>query len=405
MVEQTRLKRVISLPLLVFYGAGTILGAGIYALIGKIAGLSGLYAPFSFLMSALIAAFVAFTYAELSSHYPKSAGEAVYVSQAFNRQWLTALVGWGIVFTGVVSSGVMARGFCGYLSQFIAVSEAMAITLFVLMNSLIAIAGISLSVGFAALITLVEISGILLILFVSRAHLLTLMDHWQMLLPPLAWQEWRNIVFGAFLAFYAFIGFEDMVNIAEEVIEPEKNLPKGIIWALLIATLFYVLVSLAAVLSLPINELAEHKAPFALIIQRNSNIPVQWISLISLVAILNGALVQMVMGSRVLYGMAEKGVAPRYFGQVHAKTGTPIVATLFFTALLLMMALWLPIEVLARATSFVILSIFALVSLSLCVIKGRHHVAAGCAAEIRLPYWVPLISLLICLLFIGLQFF
>ena len=118
MSEQATLKRVITLPLLVFYGVGTILGAGIYALIGKIAGLSGIYAPFSFLLSALIASFVAFSYAELSSRYPQSAGEAVYVYEAFSRRWLATLVGWGIVITGIVSSAVMARGFHGYLNEF-----------------------------------------------------------------------------------------------------------------------------------------------------------------------------------------------------------------------------------------------------------------------------------------------
>ena len=113
--QKSTLKRAITLPLLVFYGTGTILGAGIYALSGKIAGLSGVFAPVSFLLSALIATFVAFTYAELSSRYPKSAGEAFYVGKAFAWRGLSALVGWGIVFTGIVSAAVMARGFYGYL--------------------------------------------------------------------------------------------------------------------------------------------------------------------------------------------------------------------------------------------------------------------------------------------------
>ena len=403
MHKKTTLKRAITLPLLVFYGAGTILGAGIYALIGKIAALSGEFAPFSFLLSAVIAAFVAFTYAELSSRYPKSAGEAVYVSQAFSQPWLSALVGWGIVFTGIVSSAVMARAFEGYLHEFVVLPDALAVTVFVLLISSIAIAGISLSVNIVTLVTLVEISGILLVLYVTHDQLMALPGRWQTLIPPLSWSIWKNIIFGAFLAFYAFIGFEDMVNVAEEVIEPEKNLPTALIIALLISTVFYVLVALSAVLSLPIQDLANHKAPFALIVQENSDIPVAIISMISLIAILNGALVQIIMGSRVLFGMSEKGIAPKQLGTLYSKTRTPVIATLFFAVILLLMALCFPIVVLAKITSFIILTIFTLISLSLCIIKIRDK-SNRQKHYLSVPFIVPVMSFLFCLGFILLQF-
>ncbi len=403
MQDKTTLNRIITLPLLVFYGVGTILGAGIYSLTGKIAGLSGIYAPVSFLFSALIAAFVAFTYAELSSRYPKSAGEAVFVEQAFAKSWLTALVGWGIVFTGVVSAGVMAHGFFGYLNEFIKIPLALSIVCYVVLITVIAILGISLSVNIAALVTIIEISGIALILYVSKDSLLTLTVRWREFIPPFSWDIWQGIIFAAFIAFYAFIGFEDMVNVAEEVIEPEKNLPVGIIIALIISTLIYILVSFASVLTLPIDKLANHAAPFALIIKENSQIPVSIISIISLIAILNGALVQIVMGSRVLYGMAQQGLAPAYFKTIHPKTRTPIVATLFFSIILLAIAIWLPIVMLAKITSFVILTIFALVNLSLCVIKLRHF-QDGTKGYINIPVIVPVLGVILCLGFILLQF-
>jgi basic amino acid/polyamine antiporter, APA family len=238
---------------------------------------------------------------------------------------------------------------------------------------------------------------------VSREQLFSLSDKWQTLIPPFTWDTWQNIIFGAFLAFYAFIGFEDMVNVAEEVIEPEKNMPPAIIMALLISTFFYVLVSLAAVLTLPISSLADHKAPFALIVRTNSDMPVSIISLISLIAILNGFLVQIVMGSRVLFGMAEKGVAPRYFGIIDRKTRTPVFATLFFAAIMLLMAFWFPIGMLARITSFVILAIFTLVSLSLCIIKIRERSFMH-KRYFSVPLIIPSISFLFCLGFIVLQF-
>ena len=398
--QKSTLKRAITLPLLVFYGTGTILGAGIYALSGMIAGLSGVFAPVSFLLSALIATFVAFTYAELSSRYPKSAGEAFYVGKAFAWRGLSALVGWGIVFTGIVSAAVMARGFYGYLQELLPLPAA--ILAFVFLITLVAIIGISLSVHVAALITLLEISGILLVLYVTREHLFTLPQHWQTFVPPLTWPVWQNIVFGAFLAFYAYIGFEDMVNVAEEVIEPEKNLPTAIVLALLISTVFYMLIALALVSALPIDSLAEHAAPFAYLMQQNSEIPSAMISLISLIAILNAALVQIVMGSRVLYGMAEQHNAPQCFHVIHPGTRTPITATLFFAVVLLVMALWLPIEDLARITSFIILSIFALVCLSLCLIKGRDEPSTH-RRHLNVPVLVPGIGFLFCVGFIYLQ--
>ncbi|MGR9115675.1 MAG: APC family permease [Gammaproteobacteria bacterium] len=400
--ENATLKRVITLPLLVFYGVGTILGAGIYALIGKIAWVSGLYAPFSFLVSAMIATFTALTYAELSSRYPKSAGEAAYVDRAFDRKWLTALVGYGIVLTGIVSAAVMARGFYGYLNVFIEMPASLAILLFVLFITGIAISGIGLSVNVASLVTLIEISGILLVLYVSREHWLLLPERWQDFLPPLSWPVWKNIILGAFLAFYAFIGFEDMVNVAEEVIAPETNLPLAIVLALIVTTIFYVWVAVAAVASLPIATLAHHDAPFILIMQQNSDIPVSVISLISLIAILNGALVQVVMGSRVLYGMAGQGLALKLFGSIYPKTRTPAMATIFFAMLLLIMAIGLPIVELARMTSLIILIIFALVSLSLFTIKIREKRPAS-RIYFSIPIMVPGMGFLLCIAFILMQ--
>ncbi len=136
------------------------------------------------------------------------------------------------------------------MQTFVSLPEAVAIILFVVFIGALAISGISLPVHFAAWVTLIEISGILLALYVSRQHLQSFPEHWQDCIPPLSADIWQSVVIGAFVAFYAFIGFEDMVDIAEEVIEPEKNMPLAIIIALIVTTLFYVLVSVAAILSL-----------------------------------------------------------------------------------------------------------------------------------------------------------
>ena len=324
------------------------------------------------------------------------------MSRAFSRQWLTVLVGYGIVLTGIVSAAVMARGFYGYLNELIEIPLAVAIVLFVVMIAGVAISGIGLSVHVAGLVTLIEISGILLVIYVTSAHWTLFPDRWLDYIPPLSWPVWKNIVLGAFLAFYAFIGFEDMVNVAEEVVAPEKTLPAAIMLALTVSTLFYVSVSIAAVSSLPIATLAHHDAPFALIIEQNSEIPVSVISLISLIAILNGALVQIVMGARVLYGMAEQDLAPRFLGVIHPETRTPAAATAFIAMLLLIMALWLPIVELARITSFIILTIFALVSLSLFIIKIREK-QPDSRNHFTVPMLVPGIGFLLCVGFILMQ--
>ena len=393
----TALRRTITLPLLVFYGVGTILGAGVYALIGKVVGLSGIYAPFSFLLAAMIASLVAYAYAQLSRRYPQSAGEAVYVKQAFAWPWLTVSVGWGIAMTGVVSAAVMARGFQGYLNEFVQLPAAAGVLFFVLLITVIALIGISLSARVAALVTVIELSGIAMIIVVAWEKLGSIMYRWPELLPPLTWDSWQSISLGAFLAFYAYIGFEDMVNIAEEIVNPEDSLPTAITLCLLITTLCYVLVALIAVLSLPLASLAESSAPFVLIVQENSTLPVYIIGIISLFAIFNGALVQLIMASRVVYGLAMQQHAPEFFRFVHPKSRTPVYATLFFAAILLLLSLYFPIESLAKATSFIILIIFALVCLSLGIIRWRENQHKHCF------FLVPAAGFLFCVAFVVQQ--
>ena len=235
------LKRSLSLPLITFYGLGTIIGAGIYVLIGEVAGRAGMYAPFAFLLAAVVAAFSAFAYAELSARYPLSAGEAIYVKEAFHRRWLTIATGWSVVLIGTVSAAALANGFIGYLRLFVRLPNWLAISLLVVGLGLLAAWGISQSVWVATIITLVELGGLLIVLFVARDGLAVLPQRWGELIPPPTADVWTGIALGGFLAFYAFIGFEDMVNVAEEVKNPRRNLPLAIILALCVSTLLYML--------------------------------------------------------------------------------------------------------------------------------------------------------------------
>jgi amino acid transporter len=384
--EATTLKRTLRLGSLTYYGLGTILGAGVYVLIGKVAGYAGLYAPVAFLVAGLIAFFTAFSYAELAARYPHSAGAAVYVREGLGFEALSLFVGGLIVLVGVVTCASLLRGFVGYLDVFVQAPHWMGITVTLLGLWALAAWGIGESVRAATVVTLVEIGGLFLILAVSGASLGTVPARLPDLLPPFQPQAWSGIALGAFIAFYAFLGFEDMTHVAEEVEEPQRTMPRAILLALGTATLLYLLVALAAVLSLPLAELARSEAPLAELYTRATGHSPALISLISLFAVTNGALIQIIMGSRVLYGMSRKGWLPAWLGRVSRRTHTPLWATAVVALPSLGLALWLPLLSLAKATSFLILIVFSLVNLSLLRLKRRTPVAEGVRSY---PWWVP----------------
>ena len=397
--EPIPLKRALNLAFLTFYGLGTILGAGIYVLVGKIAGIAGFYTPVAFLVAAAVAAVTAFSYAELASRPPKSAGEAVYVHEGFGIRSLSSAVGLLLVLAGVVSSATLANGFVGYFRVFFEVPGWLVITLLVAALGGLATWGIAESAVAATVATLVEISGLILIIVVSFGSLTTFPARLPELLPPFESTAWAGIAAGAFLAFYAFIGFEDMVNVAEEVKDPRRTLPRAIILAMAISTILYMLVATAAVLALPLTELASTHAPLALMFERATGKAPLVIAAISLFAVVNGALVQIIMGARVLYGMSEAGWLPRWFGRVHARRRTPHHATAFVTTAVLILALWLPLLTLAKATSFTILIVFALIHGALLRIKRREPAPPGVRTY---PAWIPAAG---CVLTLGMLAF
>ena len=205
----------------------------------------------------------------------------------------------------------------------------------------------------------------------------------------LTWQDgalWVGVMAGAFVAFYAFIGFEDIVNVAEEVQQPSRNLPLAVLLCLVIATTLYLAIAVVAVLQVPVEELAGSGAPLALVYERATGQPPVFIGLISLAAVINGALIQIIMASRVLYGMASQGWLPGVFASVHPATRTPLVATSLIGLAILIMALWLPLVTLAEITSLITLTVFSLVNLSLWRVKRREPRPPGI---LLFPRWLP----------------
>ncbi len=380
------LRRSLGLGLISLYGLGNILGAGIYVLVGKVVGTAGMHAPLAFLIAALVAALSAFTYGELAARHPVSAGEAVYVDAAFGIAALSMLVGLLIALAGMVSAATLIRGFVGYLEVFVQLPGFMVIVMLVLALGAVAAWGISESARVAAAFTLIEIGGLLLIVYVARNSFAALPEQAaNMLLPPSA-VAWQGVMLGAFLAFYAFIGFEDMVNVAEEVEHPERNLPLGILIALIVSTALYLVVVVAAQLSVPAQALGESDAPLALVYTTVTGDAPVVISVIGLFAVVNGALIQLIMATRIFYGMSARGWLPLYFSRIHPRTRTPVVATVAVSAIILVLAQWVPLVTLAGATSALILVIFVIVSVALMRLKARDPDPAGIDT---IPMWVP----------------
>jgi len=392
------LARRINLPLLSCYGLGTILGAGIYVLVGKVAGSAGLLAPAAFIVAALVAAITALSYCQLVILYPKSAGEAYYVQQGFNIRALSTLVGYLVVFTGVVSSATLANGFLGYLESFIVMPKLLGLVLIFGLMSLIAIWGIAESLWMAAVVTGVEILGLAIVIYFCGDNLADLPGQWQAHLIPVSVGEMMAILSGAFLAFYAFIGFEDMVNVVEEVKDPRKTMPRAIIVAIVVSSLLYLLIAFVAIMGMDLAALTASKAPLKDLLATRSEQAASWVAVISLFAIINGVLIQLIMASRVLYGMADQGRAPKCFKQVYARTHTPWLATLAVSVLMFAFALWLPLASLAKSTSFIILIIFSLVNIALWRLRGRDVIAD----EDQLVAF-PRLGALLCMGLLGFQ--
>ena len=397
---KVELRRSLSLSLITFYGLGTILGAGIYVLVGKVAGVAGMYAPISFALAAVIAGLSAFTYMELCSRHPLAGGAAVYTQEGFGLRWLSILVGFLIVLSGLVSAATISKGFVGYLRVFVDVPDTLVIVAVVVVLALLAAWGIAQSVAAAAVATVIEVGGLILIIVVASASFGTLPERLPELIPSMERVAWEGIFLGGFLAFYAFIGFEDMANVAEEVKDPIRNMPRAILLAIAISTLLYIAVSVAAVLAVPLDELSASRAPLALMFERATGASPKIMALISLFAVINGALIQIIMAARMLYGMSREGWLPKGIGKVNSRTQTPILATALVSAAVLVLALALPLVTLAKITSFAVLAVFALLGLALARLKRVGPPAPG---VFIVPAWVPYASTVAAIALLGLQ--
>lgn len=374
-VRSAKLKRALTMPMVVLYGLGVTIGAGIYVLIGATTAEAGSFAPISFLVAALVVAFTALSYAELSTRYPVSAGEAAYVEAGFRRSWLATGVGLLVAASGIVSAAAVSIGAASYLSEFWPVSEAFLTFGIVGVMALIAVWGIAQSVAIAAVITLIEISGLLFVMYWGFSVAEQNGVPFSQTLRPTELGHWVGIGSASVLAFFAFVGFEDMANVAEEVQEPTRTMPKAILWTLVLATLLYIGTTIAVLVAVPIVALVSSPAPLTLVFENAGESTKKAFSMIAVVATVNGVLIQMIMASRVVYGLADRNHLPAFLAKVWTSTQTPAIATLVVAALIAVLAQSLPIGALAERTSQIVLFVFVMVNLALIRLKISDKVS------------------------------
>jgi basic amino acid/polyamine antiporter, APA family len=397
MSNEAVLRKRLTLPYLVLYGLGTIVGAGIYVLVGKVAGRAGMLAPVSFILAAMLAAMAAAAYAEMSSRFPQTAAEAVYVRHGLRNIPLAILAGSCVLITGTVSAAALSVGFAGYFKALVDLPSHVIVIGVVVLLGAIAVWGIKESAIAAATITCVEVGGLLLVIWAGSDALATLPARLPEMVPSMDSLAWIGILAGIFLAFFAFIGFEDMVNVAEEVQDAPRTMPIAIVITMALSIVLYMAVTIVAVLSVPLDVLAASEAPLVEVFERGSGMSGASLTVIGSFAVINGALIQMIMASRVIHGMTRQGWLPAPLGRIHPRTGTPVTATLMVSVVVVSLALVADVETLAQFTTLFTLSAFSLVNASLWVLKGRHPEPPP--SGFCLPRWLPGLGAVVSLIF------
>jgi APA family basic amino acid/polyamine antiporter len=388
-----RLMRSLTLTHAVLYGLGVTIGAGIYVLVGIAAGRSGMHAPLAFIGAALVMVFTAASFSELGTRMPVSASEAAYVQAAFRREWLSLSVGLLVVATATVSAATISVGSVGYIAVFLPLPGPWITSGVVLTMGIVACLATVQSVTFAGIMTLIEVGGLLLIIIAGLGHgtdvVTRLPEIWPSLGDSTAWIGLAGTVL---IAVFAFIGFEHLVNVAEELKEPSVTLPRALFLTLGLTALLYALVVWIAVTAVPPQELARSSAPLALVFERLTGLPLVTMSAIAIVATLNGIIVHMIMIARVIYGLAVQGSLPKALTRLNPVTRTPLLATAIGFGAILVLALAVPLPGLADLTAGFTLVIFAIINLALIRIKSRNE--APPSGAFICPRWVPFAGLI-----------
>ncbi|EKF22262.1 amino acid permease family protein [Mycolicibacterium hassiacum DSM 44199] len=399
--NQPELRRVIGPGLLLLFIVGDVLGTGVYALTGKVAAEVGGAAWLPFLIAFFIAAITAFSYLELVTKYPQAAGAALYAHKAFGKPFVTFLVAFVVMCSGITSASTASRTFAANFEQGLVglgigpewgtVGVAAVALVFMGLLAAVNLRGVSESVKLNVGLTIIEISGLMMVILVGVWAFTRSVDVDFSRIVAFETASDKSVFMAVTastaLAFFAMVGFEDSVNMAEETKDPVRIFPRILLSGLTIAGVVYVLVSIVAVALVPIGELKASETPLVDVVKAGApGLPIEHIlPFISMFAVSNTALINMLMASRLIYGMARQHVLPPVLGRVHPRTRTPWVAIIFTTVIAFGLIIYVTavageetIRVLGATTALLLLAVFAVVNVAVLVLRrdlqtsGRH---------------------------------
>ncbi|MFD6416439.1 APC family permease [Streptomyces sp. NPDC060194] len=374
--DETPLKRALGPKLLILFVIGDILGTGIYATTGKVAGKVGgpLWLPF--LIGFVVAILTAASYVELVGKYPKAAGAALYTQKAFKVPFLTFIVAFMVMCSGLSSASAAARAFSGdYFTEFTdAVPATLVAILFILALAALNLRGVSESVKANVVLTVVELTGLVVILAIGAYAVLNGEGEPSRLIDfhtsGTGFALMTGILGATALGFFAFVGFEDSVNMAEETKDPTRTFPRAIFVGVAVTGTVYVLVALVSSLLVDYRDLEKSSGPLLEVVKVGGlDFPPKLFALIALFAVTNSALINIMMASRLCYGMANERILPRAMGKVLAKRRTPWVGIVFVSVLAIGLVSTGEIAGLGDTTSFLLLCVFAVVNVAVLVLR------------------------------------
>jgi APA family basic amino acid/polyamine antiporter len=405
---EPQLHRVMGPWLLLLFIVGDILGTGIYALTGQVAKQVGGVVWLPFLVAFVVAVITAFSYLELVTKYPRAAGAALYTHKAFGIHFVTFIVAFAVMCSGITSASTASRAFAANMSNAfdLKLAGGIGITivglLFMGLVAAVNLRGVAESVKANVVLTLVELTGLLIIIFiglwaigagqgdVSRAFEFKAPEGSTLFWPVIA---------ATTLAFFAMVGFEDSVNMAEETKDPTRHFPKVLLAGLLITGIIYVLVSISAITLVPAEQLGEGETPLLKVVQAGApNFPVWIFGFITMFAVANSALINMLMASRLVYGMSREHVLPAVLGKVHPARRTPYVAILFTSLLAFGLITFVgEVPALGGTTALLLLCVFTVVNVAVLVLR-KDSVGHG---HFRTPTFLPILGMLSCAFLAG----
>ncbi len=391
----SKLKQAITGPLLYLFILGDVLGAGIYALMGVLAGEVGgaLWAPL--VVALLLALLTAGSYAELVTKYPKAGGAAIFAERAFKRPLVSFLVGFSMLAAGVVSAAGLSLAFGGYFATIVDVPVVPTAIVFLAVVACINARGISESLGSNVVMTIVEVTG-LVIVIVTVAILLGGGggDVSRVTEFPADTSPAVATIGAAIIAYYSFVGFETSANVAEEVRDPSRVYPRALFASLATAGVVYVLVALASSIALPASDLVDSSGPLLAVVDATGvGVPSWLFGVIALIAVANGTLLTMIMASRVTYGMAEQRLLPAVFGKVLPKRRTPWVAIVVTTVIAMILSSVGDLATLAETV--VLLLLFVFISTNIAVLVLRKDTVEH--KHFQVWTFVPVLGILSCI--------